>query len=1224
MVEDRVESSLDEWEEISLSRRLSSRRSPSFHPSLASVFILLFSLFDSSLTSDVSLPFNLEQSLTRSRFASLSGGLAKTRDIHVFVIKNISEATPIGTVLDTFKAHDKDLPSLNYTFRINRQTDPKRQFTIDQDGVLKTANLLDREDIPKYALLIEAFDNAGNVGSQMVAVYLMDENDNGPIPYTVPDPCIFMENIPVEAQNPCEIRAIDRDTAEFGPPFKMELDSSKWKYAQYLNVSFDQNGDGGNGSMTVLPLVVLDREAPFPGKVLEVPLLLWDKAGKMNRHSVYIIVGDENDNPMHDGHTSITVNSYMGKLGKTSIGRVYVEDLDDWDLGDKMFTWKNEAPGFEVSTNGELTMGAEMGAGRYEMSVNVHDNRRNEDAVGSVTVIVHEVVKEAFVKQGSLQFLLSPDTSLVIPSDFFRVNTSGVSLVDVFKQELISYLGGNVIVDVFSVQPSTATLQTTDVPVLNVRFSAHGSPFKSSEMLNGLISANRDSLESAMGTIVVGVGIDMCKFTRCDNGCETVHEADETSSIIVSANSTVFVGVNATSRDSCECPIWRAPSQCEAGLCHNDAICHNMQPGFYCECRNELVRGNRCGGTTRSFGGDSFAWYKPLPACTALTFSFDFMTQSPDGVLLYNGAFDGSSSPFQIAYGDYIAIQLRSGRIVVDMVMNGDSKNTVQVAGSRLDDGKWHTVAVRQQGRVIELVVDECRYLSPLGGKEEEATCRGQIRTQDDDERLNVVAPLQLGGLYPLSGHRKYPDSIFAPGYKGCIRNVLINDDLLDLATPAYHERSSSGCALWGSACDSNSVDSLSFCTHGDCFADAGGSAKCICDPGWSGDRCDSPIEWIQFAAGSSIQYALNIALEQNTNDVEILFVPGRSSGSPELSWASNGKESFLSAFLDGQRASTNVEIWSQSQSMPVSDISLNVSTLSLRDNTTYILKIERNPTKAKLSIDGMYHSSKSLDPAISPYVFDVKQLFLGSSPGNNRGFSGCVGSFKWDKKMLPLVESPLDSPPSSLISISSSSGVSNGCNLRVVCSQLPSNYCPSVLVCFDSWKGPICTCPDSTNVLMNENGEAIGCGERLAVSSLGISSPAIILILISLIALILLIAIVVFTSRRHSIVFDTVRPDEMERDNARQYSVEGGGQSDNDQYSIDNLRKPVMPMEGMAPPIYPSDRHFDDGLGRQIKDLENDQNAAPFDELRIYDDERDNVSMITLESIDSVVDHRH
>ena len=58
---------------------------------------------------------------------------------------------------------------------------------------------------------------------------------------------------------------------------------------------------------------------------------------------------------MRDGKTSITVNSYMGKLGETSIGRVYVEDLDDWDLPDKTFVWKNEPPsGFELSSDGQV------------------------------------------------------------------------------------------------------------------------------------------------------------------------------------------------------------------------------------------------------------------------------------------------------------------------------------------------------------------------------------------------------------------------------------------------------------------------------------------------------------------------------------------------------------------------------------------------------------------------------------------------------------------------------------------------------------------------------------------------------------------------------------------------------------------------------------------------------------------------------------------------------
>lgn len=71
----------------------------------------------------------------------------------------IDENVTKGTSLARFTATDKDTGmNRQFSYAIDRDTDPEKQFAVDGTGLVTTAKLLDREKVPVHRIHILAID----------------------------------------------------------------------------------------------------------------------------------------------------------------------------------------------------------------------------------------------------------------------------------------------------------------------------------------------------------------------------------------------------------------------------------------------------------------------------------------------------------------------------------------------------------------------------------------------------------------------------------------------------------------------------------------------------------------------------------------------------------------------------------------------------------------------------------------------------------------------------------------------------------------------------------------------------------------------------------------------------------------------------------------------------------------------------------------------------------
>jgi len=259
-----------------------------------------------------------------------------------YQIRQVEETLPPYPIMQV-TAYDPDIGDRSKDQNITYYLDPGSQlapyFSINKHtGDLRIVKKLDRDKpygYPTREMFIYAKDEGG--GPNGIESYvpfqidLMDINDNAPF-LNMPDGLVWPEG--ARPGRVGQLVADDYDAPENGPPYTFEIDPEK--APQDIKSWFDIE-KLADGSYVLVAREIFDREKK---KQFSIPVRICDHEEMCATSDLKLIIGDINDNPMAPGTSEIFVYNYEGLAPDTEIGRVYVQDPDDWDLPDKTFRFE--------------------------------------------------------------------------------------------------------------------------------------------------------------------------------------------------------------------------------------------------------------------------------------------------------------------------------------------------------------------------------------------------------------------------------------------------------------------------------------------------------------------------------------------------------------------------------------------------------------------------------------------------------------------------------------------------------------------------------------------------------------------------------------------------------------------------------------------------------------------------------------------------------------------
>ncbi|XP_049835040.1 neural-cadherin-like [Schistocerca gregaria] len=944
-----------------------------------------------------------ENDTTQQHHTTYSWVSVKLRDINdnfpVFQQRNIevaiSEDATVGKVIAAFEARDADQDGKSgVTYAIDQSSNRGRHFRVNHFGQVLLERELDREDVSRHVVNILAIDEGvpPKTSTATLTVIVKDVNDNAP--HLLENyKAVLTEN--TSPKDIIEILGADSDdySRNNGPPFTFKMDPiANEQIRSSFSVHFDQKGPNGHGSAIISSLRSFDREQQ---KEYLVPVLVIDSGYPplTGTSTVKIIIGDINDNKMKFGRKNILVYKYKDQTPETDIGRVYVEDPDDWDLPDKKFFWNtHEHHRFRINeASGMITMKCNTPDGMYNLVFRVQDHKHKQNNVSAiVTVTVKHISHDAIINSGSLRI------SNLSDEDFIKEWNYMVIFMEESKAEQLKTVLSEVLntqresVDIFSVNGHRSF-----PPVLDIFFTIER--------------------KTKLDLIMAGIHYCFIDKINCQDLCIDSYRIGN-HPVLVDANTTSLAGISVVITAKCNSATqnFAAANTCNEKHCYNGGYCIKEKSSVSCACPSGY-KGPRCQQTVRSFQGSGWAWFQSIQPQAENHISVEFLTYKEDGLLFYNGPL----SPVIIdgvTISDYIALELKSGEPRLLFHLAHYTTEIFIKVKKKLNDGMWHQIDLFWGSENVHLILDYCKSADVVELQDMKTSlfngtsCLVKAKVSKFSERLNLNSPLQIGGIY----RDEIPPEIYkwnaspnAIGFEGCIRNFYSNGQILDLADTLLSAGTVADCLQTKLACSTVNCSG-----HGVCQADFTERAPwCLCDAGWSGPSCSSPTQPVTFLPHSYIKFALSFEIGHFTTLMQLRFRTEEKDG--ELFRLAD-QQSLEYAVLEINNG--NLYFRYNLNRMNIEEKYICLCFISVDDGYWHTAKVSRYGSLSILELDDgefLRRNQTSLFEGHQWLVIDKQEGAHAGGKAEHTGINtleinadyrnGCVDDIRLDGKPLPL-----------------------------------------------------------------------------------------------------------------------------------------------------------------------------------------------------------------------------